>query len=348
MADVTSCVAGGPSHPVEPAGAAKGPTPSVARSARRHRAAGPHGPLARRSAPGSGDIYAADPGGLLLNGDRLGSAVPTYAGGLGVQAGDMLRAAADLAVPVAGVTLLHRQGYFRQRLDPEGNQTELPATWRPEDRLEPLEPRPAVMIEGRPVLIRAWRHLGNVKRLSRALPRRFAPKHIKWSDSSRPSAPAAFGAARRGGRREATMAREARLKKRYAAKYHCVRPGVWQPAVGMADQLLACLLEHPGPARPVRSSRLLWISTSSFGVTRRVRSLAARAPENGEPWTTANHGVLGAGRALTGSPSTPCASAPWRARLRGSSPRPRLRYHPGEPGRHTSPRGGGCARGRSP
>lgn len=89
----------------------------------------------------------------------LDSAVPTYAGGLGVQAGDMLRAAADLGVPVAGVTLLHRQGYFRQRLDPEGNQTELPATWRPEDRLEPLEPRPVVMIEGRPVLIRAWRHV---------------------------------------------------------------------------------------------------------------------------------------------------------------------------------------------
>ena len=89
----------------------------------------------------------------------LDSAMPTYAGGLGVLAGDMLRAAADLDVPVAGVTLLHRQGYFLQRLDPEGNQTELPATWRPEDRLEPLEPRATVMIEGRPVRIRAWRHM---------------------------------------------------------------------------------------------------------------------------------------------------------------------------------------------
>ena len=46
-------------------------------------------------------------------------------------------------------------------------------------------------------------------------------------------------------------------KKRYAAKYHCVRPGVWQPAAGTADQLLACLLEHPGPARPVWPGRLL-------------------------------------------------------------------------------------------
>jgi starch phosphorylase len=87
----------------------------------------------------------------------LDSAMPTYAGGLGVLAGDLLCAAADLGVPVAGVTLLHRQGYFRQRLDPQGNQTELPVAWRPEDRLERLEPRAVVVIEGRPVRIRAWR-----------------------------------------------------------------------------------------------------------------------------------------------------------------------------------------------
>src|SRR5512146_2577126 len=89
----------------------------------------------------------------------LDSAMPTYAGGLGVLAGDLLRAAADVGAPVAGVTLLHRQGYFRQRLDPEGNQAELPATWRPEDRLEPLDRRAEVSIEGRPVLIRAWRYV---------------------------------------------------------------------------------------------------------------------------------------------------------------------------------------------
>jgi starch phosphorylase len=87
----------------------------------------------------------------------LDSAMPTYAGGLGVLAGDLLRAAADLGVPMAGVTLLHRQGYFRQHLDSLGNQTELPVTWRPEDRLEPLEPRVTISIEGRPMRLRAWR-----------------------------------------------------------------------------------------------------------------------------------------------------------------------------------------------
>lgn len=85
--------------------------------------------------------------------------MPTYAGGLGVLAGDTLRAAADLEVPMVGVTLLHRQGYFRQRLDGRGNQTEEAAGWSVAERLEPLTPRVEVAIEGRTVRIRAWRAL---------------------------------------------------------------------------------------------------------------------------------------------------------------------------------------------
>jgi CRP-like cAMP-binding protein len=47
----------------------------------------------------------------------LDSGMPTYSGGLGVLAGDTLRAAADLGLPMVGITLLHRKGYFRQALD---------------------------------------------------------------------------------------------------------------------------------------------------------------------------------------------------------------------------------------
>ncbi|HSB45230.1 MAG TPA: hypothetical protein VLD60_09475, partial [Nitrospira sp.] len=47
----------------------------------------------------------------------LNPAMPTYAGGLGVLAGDTIRSAADLDVPMVAVTLLHRRGYFYQRLD---------------------------------------------------------------------------------------------------------------------------------------------------------------------------------------------------------------------------------------
>ena len=84
--------------------------------------------------------------------------LPTYSGGLGILAGDTLRAAADLGVPMIGMTLLHRKGYFRQHLDSKGNQTEAPSVWSPEKILEPVEPRATVTIEGRTVEIRAWRY----------------------------------------------------------------------------------------------------------------------------------------------------------------------------------------------
>ena len=50
--------------------------------------------------------------------------LPIYGGGLGVLAGDMLKAASDLAVPMVGVGLLYREGYFHQRLDTAGWQHE--------------------------------------------------------------------------------------------------------------------------------------------------------------------------------------------------------------------------------
>ena len=84
--------------------------------------------------------------------------LPTYSGGLGVLAGDTLRAAADFGVPMVGMTLLHRKGYFRQHLDSNGNQSESPSEWSPEEILEPMEPRAAVTIEGRTIEIRAWRY----------------------------------------------------------------------------------------------------------------------------------------------------------------------------------------------
>jgi len=84
---------------------------------------------------------------------------PTYAGGLGVLAGDTLRSAADLAIPMVGVTLLHRQGYFRQHLDAKGQQTEEPQEWNPEQVLEPLEQTVRVRLDGQEVKVRGWRHL---------------------------------------------------------------------------------------------------------------------------------------------------------------------------------------------
>ena len=84
--------------------------------------------------------------------------MPTYSGGLGVLSGDTLRSAADLGVSMVGLTLLHRKGYFEQRLDNLGNQSENPAVWSPGNFLESLPARVSVSIEGREVRVRAWQY----------------------------------------------------------------------------------------------------------------------------------------------------------------------------------------------
>jgi glycogen phosphorylase len=86
------------------------------------------------------------------------SDMPTYSGGLGVLAGDMIRAAADLRVAMVAVTLLHRKGYFYQRLDNYGRQIEEPVDWAVNDFLIELPQRASVMIEGRTVVLRPWQY----------------------------------------------------------------------------------------------------------------------------------------------------------------------------------------------
>ena len=59
----------------------------------------------------------------------LDAGIPLYSGGLGILAGDHLKSASDLGVPLVGVGLLYRSGYFRQSLGPDGGQRErYPAT----------------------------------------------------------------------------------------------------------------------------------------------------------------------------------------------------------------------------
>jgi len=88
----------------------------------------------------------------------LEAGMPTYSGGLGVLAGDTIRSAADLRVPMVGVTLLHRKGYFYQRIDQNGWQKEEPVSWVVNDFLEEMDPRIAVTIEGRTIHVRSWRY----------------------------------------------------------------------------------------------------------------------------------------------------------------------------------------------
>jgi starch phosphorylase len=82
--------------------------------------------------------------------------IPTYAGGLGVLAGDTLRSATDLELPLVAVSLVSRAGYFRQELDDSGRQTERADTWEPAQFATTLAAKVALPIEGRTVWVGAW------------------------------------------------------------------------------------------------------------------------------------------------------------------------------------------------
>jgi starch phosphorylase len=93
----------------------------------------------------------------------LSESLPIYSGGLGVLAGDFLKTACDLDVPVAGVGLLYQQGYFRQALDAHGEQlahypfndpTMLPVVPLRDDKGEWVHIR--IELPGRAVRLRSW------------------------------------------------------------------------------------------------------------------------------------------------------------------------------------------------
>jgi starch phosphorylase len=84
--------------------------------------------------------------------------MPTYSGGLGVLAGDTMRSAADLGLRLSAVTLLHRKGYFHQHLDAQGVQSAKDQLWPLKDFLVLEDAIVEVTIEGRLVVVRAWRY----------------------------------------------------------------------------------------------------------------------------------------------------------------------------------------------
>jgi starch phosphorylase len=89
----------------------------------------------------------------------LHPAMPTYAGGLGILAGDTIRSAADLAVPMVAISLLHRQGFLKQQIDTSGWQHAAPLNWDVPAFVRELPPRVSVSLEGRTVYLRAWEYV---------------------------------------------------------------------------------------------------------------------------------------------------------------------------------------------
>ncbi len=90
--------------------------------------------------------------------------LPTYSGGLGVLAGDHLKSASDLGLPIVGVSLLYHEGYFLQELGPDGWQNEdyqeIDIASQPLQRLTGADGRPlsvTVPLNGREVTAIIWR-----------------------------------------------------------------------------------------------------------------------------------------------------------------------------------------------
>lgn len=86
----------------------------------------------------------------------LKESVPTYSGGLGVLAGDILKSAADLGVPMAAVTLLYRKGYFVQEFNDDGWQKEKPVQWNPAHEMTLLPNRVSINLQGREIQVGVW------------------------------------------------------------------------------------------------------------------------------------------------------------------------------------------------
>lgn len=86
----------------------------------------------------------------------LRNEIQTYAGGLGILAGDTIRSAASLELPMVAVSLASHAGYFHQEIDTHGRQIEHAANWDIRRWAKPIDAKIAVQIDGRTVWIGAW------------------------------------------------------------------------------------------------------------------------------------------------------------------------------------------------
>jgi starch phosphorylase len=86
----------------------------------------------------------------------INSDMPTYSGGLGILAGDVIRSSADLRIPLVAVTLISKKGFLKQKITPNGWQMEYPEEWDPSAFMKLLPETATVKIDGRDVRIGVW------------------------------------------------------------------------------------------------------------------------------------------------------------------------------------------------
>ena len=88
----------------------------------------------------------------------LNENIPTYSGGLGILAGDHIKSAADLNIPLVAVTLLYKRGYFIQSISPMGRQEEMYPYFDARAFMEPLPFKVTIRLAGRNVNIGVWKY----------------------------------------------------------------------------------------------------------------------------------------------------------------------------------------------
>ena len=93
----------------------------------------------------------------------LSAELPTYSGGLGVLAGDHIKASADAGLPMLGISLLYKEGYFKQSIDKNGNQNESYPRFQIGPDLSPLNDKFSIRVRNRDVWIQAYEYLHRSK-----------------------------------------------------------------------------------------------------------------------------------------------------------------------------------------
>ena len=87
----------------------------------------------------------------------ISSSIPTYSGGLGVLAGDHIKAAGDAGISMCAITLLYKEGYFQQRLDEEGVQTETYPRFDPDPLIKQMDLNFSIQLRNRKVFIQVFK-----------------------------------------------------------------------------------------------------------------------------------------------------------------------------------------------
>ena len=87
----------------------------------------------------------------------ISSSIPTYSGGLGVLAGDHIKAAGDAGINMCAITLLYKEGYFKQRIDEDGIQTETYPRFDPEPLINQIDLQFSLQLQDREVFVQVFR-----------------------------------------------------------------------------------------------------------------------------------------------------------------------------------------------